>query len=79
MPSGSGSIVALSCHMVCGMEGIGTRLPGASGGEAWGSTLEIKTNVAHEGRFAGVIRDKPTPDAAGGGGIGGRYTDVGGR
>ena len=36
MPSGAGSIVALSCHMVHGMEGIGTRLPGASGGEAWG-------------------------------------------
>ena len=35
MPSGAGSIVALSCHMVRGMEGIGTRLPGASGGEAW--------------------------------------------
>ena len=29
--------------------------------------------------FAGVMRDKPTTDAAGGGGIGGRYADVGGR
>ena len=36
MPSRAGSIVALSCHMVRGMEGIGTRLPGASGREAWG-------------------------------------------
>ena len=36
MPSRAGSIVALSCHMVRSMEGIGTRLPGASGGEAWG-------------------------------------------
>ena len=36
MPSRAGSIVALSCHMVRGMEGIGTRLLRASGREAWG-------------------------------------------
>ena len=34
--------------------------------------------ATHEGRFAGVILDKPTTDAAGGGGIGERYVVVGG-
>ena len=38
-----------------------------------------RRHATHEGRFAGVIRDKPTTDAAGGGGIGGRYADMGGR
>ena len=36
MPSGVGSIVALSCHVVHSMERIGMRLSGAPGRETWG-------------------------------------------
>ena len=36
MPSGAGSTVALPCHMVRGVEGVGACLPGTSGQEAWG-------------------------------------------
>ena len=36
MPSGAGSAVALPCHMVHGMEGVGACLFGTSGGETWG-------------------------------------------
>ena len=36
MPSGAGSAVALPCHMVRGVEGVGACLPGTSGREAWG-------------------------------------------
>ena len=36
MPSGAGSAVALPCHMVHGVEGVGACLFGTSGGETWG-------------------------------------------
>ena len=34
--------------------------------------------ATHEGRFAGVVGDKPTTDPAGGGEIGGGHVEVGG-
>ena len=40
MPSGAGSTVALPCHMVRSVEGVGARLPGTSGREAWGISAE---------------------------------------
>ena len=36
MPSGAGSALALPCHIVRGMEGVGACLFGTSGGETWG-------------------------------------------
>ena len=35
-PSGTGPVVALPCHLVRGMEGVGTRLFGTYGGKTWG-------------------------------------------
>ena len=36
IPLRVGSAVALPCHTVRGVEGIGACLPGATGGKAWG-------------------------------------------
>ena len=36
IPSGAGLVMALPGHMVCGVEGAGACLPGASGGKTWG-------------------------------------------
>ena len=39
-PSRTRSAVALPCHMVRGVEGVGACLPGTSGREAWGISAE---------------------------------------
>ena len=46
MPSGAGSVVALPCHMVCVMEGVGRACLENLAEKHGGSTLDITTNVA---------------------------------